>query len=231
MPRYKHILALDPSGNFDEGKGTTGWVLMNYKEKLIASGAIAAKNFKSAEDYWTEHINLIIKNAEKYKEGLVVVVEDYVLYRDKATSQTNSRMETCRLLGLIQWICAQNNIALVFQLATTVKHRWSNDLLCRERIFYEDRDGLHHTDTGFKMTLAHTQDAFRHAIHFCCCCNEKKAPAARKEKRKGYFDNYSGGHHDTFRSNYQSRQRKTQIDSGSNRNPESNRTRTRVWRA
>lgn len=231
MPKYKHILALDPSGNFNEGKGTTGWVLMNYKEKLIASGAIAAKDYNSIEEYWDEHIELILHNAERYREGLVVVIEDYVLYRDKASSQTNSRMETCRLLGLLQYICKMHNISLVFQLATTVKHRWSNELLCREKIFFEDRDGLRHTDSGFRMNLPHIQDAFRHAIHYCLCCNEKKSPAARKPLRKSYFDNYSGGRNDSYRSNYQSRQRETEVNSGSNNSDKSNRTRTRVWRA
>lgn len=231
MPKYKHILALDPSGNFEEGKGTTGWVLMNYKEKLIASGAIAAKNYRSIEDYWTEHIDLIMHNADKYQEGLIVVVEDYVLYRDKATSQTNSRMETCRLLGLIQWFCKMNNIALTFQLATTVKHRWSNELLCREKIFYEDRDGLHHTDTGFKMSLPHVQDAFRHAIHYCCCCNETKTTEVKKVRHKGYFDNYRRSNANEFKSRYQSRQRETEVNSSSNGDIKSNRARTRVWRA
>lgn len=229
MPKYKHILALDPSGNFDEGKGTTGWVLMNYKEKLIASGAISAKDYNSQEEYWSAIIDLIERNSMRYHEGLIIVMEDYVLYRDKATSQTNSRMETCRLLGVIQYHCWRHHIAYTLQLAVQVKQRWSNELLLRERILYKDRDGLHHTDSGYYMNVPHILDAFRHAIHYCLCRNEKKNPAAKKVRRKAYFDNYSGGQNNAPRSNNQSRPRQTTAHTGSNRNHKSNRTYSRVW--
>lgn len=230
MPKFKHILALDPSGNFEEGKGTTGWVLMNYKEKLIASGAIAAKDFKSKEEYYNAIIELIDRNHIRYYEnGFVVVIEDYVLYRDKAITQTNSKMETCRLLGIIQQHCWQYNIRYSMQLATTVKHRWSNELLLREKILYEDRDGLHHTETKYWMNVPHILDAFRHAIHFCICRNEDIGPQPKPTKPTR-FSNY-GDNTNYEQPRYQSRQRETETDSSTFGDFKSNRPRTRVWRA
>ena len=231
MPRFKHILALDPSGNFEEGKGTTGWVLMNYKEKLIASGSISAKNYKSCEEYWNAILDLVKLNNRRYEAGgFVLVLEDYVLYRDKATSQTNSKMETCRLLGMLQFYCWEHNITYHMQLATAVKKRWSDELLLRERILYEDRDGLHHTDTGFKMSLSHVRDAFRHAIHFCLCNNEEKTVV--KPNKRYSFENYTGGYNNYgAQPNYQSRPRQTTIHTSTNSYSKGNRTRTRVWRA
>lgn len=228
---YKHILALDPSGNFDEGKGTTGWVLMNYKEKLIASGAISARDFATQEEYWNEIIQLIKRNHLKFKEGLIVVVEDYVLYRDKAVSQTNSRMETSRLLGIIQYHCWVHNIACTFQLATTVKQRWSDELLLRERILYKDRDGLHHTETGYYMNIPHILDAFRHATHYCLCRNQEKNVIPRYTRTRKSFDNYTGGTTYDNESRNQNRQRKSTTNINTNRNNTKYRTRTRVWRA
>lgn len=233
MPRYKHILALDPSGNFDEGKGTTGWVLMNYKEKLLASGSIAAKDFQRKEDYYNAILGLIDKNHVRYNDnGFIVVIEDFVLYRDKASAQTNSKMETCRLLGIIQYHCWLYKINYSMQLATAVKHRWSDELLLRERILYEDRDGLHHTETKYWMNTPHVRDAFRHALHFCLCRNDKVK--IKTTARPNCFSNY--GYSGEF-NNYgvQSRnkngQRKTTTDFSTTGNLKSNSPRTRVWRA
>lgn len=188
---YKHILALDPSGNFHEGKGTTGWVVMNYKEKLIASGFISAHTYDCPEEYWNEILKLIQFNYAKYNDGLIVVMEDYLLYRDKAQGQTNSRLETCRLLGLIQWYCWQNQIPYSFQTAASVKDRWSDDLLLRERILYRSRNKLYHTESNYNMDVIHVRDALRHALHYVICRNNTKKPT--KRKRITRFENYTGG--------------------------------------
>ena len=46
------ILAIDPSGNFTEGKGTTGWSLLDENMKILACGQILANNYKCKEAYW-----------------------------------------------------------------------------------------------------------------------------------------------------------------------------------
>ena len=108
--KYKRILAIDPSGSYAEGKGTTGWVLMNDDEYLATTGTIAATDYSCAEEYWNAHLQLIDFNYQKHGDDMIVVIEDYRLYRDRALNQSNSLMETCRLLGLIQWYCWRNQI-------------------------------------------------------------------------------------------------------------------------
>ena len=41
---YKYIFAIDPSGSFREGKGTTGWVLMDRRlaRDMTGSGDLLA---------------------------------------------------------------------------------------------------------------------------------------------------------------------------------------------
>jgi len=185
--KYKHILALDPSGNFNEGKGTTGWVLLNYKETLVARGSISAEDYQCPEEYWDAHKELIEYNYEKYGNTLIVVIEDYVLYRDRAANQTNSRMETCRLLGLILWTCWQLQVPYTLQLASSVKHRWSDELLEREHIIFKDRGKYVHTKSGLSLSLLHTRDAFRHAMHYAVCRNEDERPR-RYKQWKGAFN-------------------------------------------
>lgn len=195
MTKFKYILGIDPSGNFSEGKGITGWCLMNDKGELIETGVIKATTYNRPEEYWNGHKNMIHHFIEKYKDDMIVVIENFILYKDKAVSQSNSQMETCRLIGLLQWYLWKRNIPYSLQRATDVKHRWSDDLLARERIIYKDNGYWRHTDSNISLSSPHVRDAFRHAIHYCRCRNELNTKK---------FNNKRGAFNDV-RSNYQSR--------------------------
>ena len=171
--KYEFILAFDPSGNFSEGKGTTGWVLMNANEKLLDRGEIYARNYHCPEEYWNAHIDLIRKYNKLYGTQLIIVIEEYVLYRDRSLSQTNSKMETVRLLGVMQNFCWRIKQDYSMQLASSVKQRWSDELLLREQIFYKHRGKLIHTESNIPINIGHTRDAFRHAIHYARCRNQE----------------------------------------------------------
>ncbi len=189
--KYEYILAFDPSGNFNEGKGTTGWVLMDARERLVARGYISAEDYECAEDYWNAHIELIRYNHKKYGTNLIVVIEEYVLYRERSLNQTNSKMETCRLIGAMQYICWKLKQDYSMQLASEVKNRWSDELLLREQILYRNRGNLIHTDSNLSLGLSHTRDAFRHATHFAVCKNKdrpKRKTNNKGVKRHGYFE-------------------------------------------
>ena len=187
--RYEYILAFDPSGNFNEGKGTTGWVLLTAKEELLARGELYARDYKCAEEYWNAHIDLIRKYNKRYKEQLIVVIEEYVLYRDRSLSQTNSKMETVRLLGVMQNYCWKIKQDYSMQLASLVKHRWSDELLLREQILYKHRGKIVHTESNIPINVNHTRDAFRHAIHYAVCRNkyEYKKPISKGVYKNGYY--------------------------------------------
>ena len=150
----KYILAFDPSGNYVEGKGTTGWVLIKASKEstiILKEGTIRAKFYKSTCEYWKAHMDLIEDITRDYKFDMVV--EDYRLYASKAKSQINSSLETPRLIGVLLYYCFLNNIPIHLQAAATVKSRWSNGLLNKK---------------GYKvLTLnEHTRDALRHAVHY-----------------------------------------------------------------
>lgn len=180
--KYKYILAFDPSGNFEEGKGTTGWVLLTAKEKLIAQGYISAKDYNCAEEYWDAHIELIKHYHNKFNNDLVLIMEDYILYKNRSKNQTNSKIETCRLIGVIQHYCWRVKQDYSMQLAASVKHRWSDDILFHEKIIYRKKSKIYHKQSNLSLNLEHTRDAFRHAIHYAVCRNQIKE---RKSKRYG----------------------------------------------
>ena len=88
----RYVLALDPSGAYKEGKGTTGWCLFDNETKQIAKfGVIKAENYSCQFHYWDAHISLI-DSLSGYNPD--VVIEDYLLYNNRAEAQTNSRLET-----------------------------------------------------------------------------------------------------------------------------------------
>lgn len=164
---YKYILAIDPSGAYHEGKGTTGWCILkrNKQPKIIETGAIFASQYNSAPQYWDAHIKLIEYVKQLSKGNFIVVIEDYILYSNKAQSQSNSHMETCRLLGILEHYCAMNQIPYHFQLATFVVNRWSNDVLEFKGLIVKQGIGYRLPQKTFKLNR-HMLDAIRHGVHF-----------------------------------------------------------------
>lgn len=174
MKKYNYILAIDPSGSFHEGKGITGWVFIDAKQNLLASGIIKAKSYNTAEEYYNAHLKLIDKYHKPNGKGLVIVIEDYILYKHKSHNQINSRMETSKLIGILQWYCWYKVIDYKMQLATQVKNRWSDDVLIKTGIFIKKDKTIIHKQSGKLMTSPHVKDAFRHATHFATFKNLSK---------------------------------------------------------
>lgn len=190
-----HVLAFDPSGNFNEGKGTTGWVLIqimpgNKTEKLVARGIIKATDYKSQEDYWNAHIDLLDYNIKRHKKNLMVVIEDYILYENRTDSQINSQFETCRLIGILQWFCWKNNQKYILETASQVKSRWSDYILSERGVTFMAGNKHIHAETGLVLNI-HVRDALRHALHFIYCKNKPKKTSQRKQQIE-HFSNYIG---------------------------------------
>lgn len=151
------ILALDPSGSYEEGKGTTGVAIFNDK-KLMHVEQIRAEEYDNKLQYWKDHLHLI-----NDWEPDIIVVEDYLLYADKAKSQIHSRMETPKLLGIIEYHCLNREHKIVFQRAVDVKRRWKDEIL--EHKGFISKSG----STTYALGVAiskHIKDAIRHGAHY-----------------------------------------------------------------
>ena len=168
----KIILALDPSGNFTEGKGTTGWCLLDQETmNILDASSISAKTFDSREAYWKANVELIKQYSEVYKDRLIVVIEDYILYANKASNQINSKLETSRLLGILQYICYDCKIHYTTQLAASVKNRWTNEILEHKGIINHIPNKGYSTSSQVKLNR-HSLDAVRHAVHYATFTKE-----------------------------------------------------------
>lgn len=170
---YAYILALDPSGSFNEGKGTTGWCILEEASQTITlTGSIAAKSFPCMEAYWGAHLKLIAEFRKKYGNRLIVIIEDFLLYADKANAQINSRFETPKLIGVIQHYCYSRKIPYVMQRAADVKRRWSDKTLHYKGYLVSEKNRLIVPRTKHRVNR-HCKDAIRHAVHFSTFKNKE----------------------------------------------------------
>ena len=157
----RYVLALDPSGNYKEGKGITGWCLFDIEtNKIIKFGALKASDYSCQFRYWDAHINLI-ESFAGYKPD--VVVEDYLLYSNRAENQINSRLETPQLLGIIKYEDYKRGIFTYIQTAQAVKTRWSDEILANKK--YIHKEGRYYK-INHVIVVDHIRDAVRHAVHY-----------------------------------------------------------------
>lgn len=161
------VIVLDPSGSFKEGKGTTGIITMQLYEDgmYLKPACLYAKDFKTQTAYWNAHLKFIAEYMRTNGlKNVHLVVEDYLLYGDKAVSQTNSRMETSQLIGVIKNYAYERNIPIIMQTAAQVKRRWTNDILAHKG--YLKPVGKRWSLPGNHMLNRHQLDALRHGIHY-----------------------------------------------------------------
>lgn len=183
----RYVLAIDPSGSFQEGKGQTGWVLFdNETKKICKFGVIKALNYQNQFRFWDAHIELI--------DGLTgfhpdIVMEDYLLYADRSRQQINSRLETPQLIGIIKYEAYKRGIYVTTQTAQMVKTRWSDGIL-------EHKGYITKTNVGYCIketrVVDHIRDALRHALHFSTYTSNygKEFLNEQRRKREAKADDY-----------------------------------------
>ena len=110
------VLAIDPSGSFKHGSGTTGWCIVEKEnKKIIELGNIKAKDYKTREDYFNAHKRLFDYEFD------ILVIENFILYQSTASSLFNQELETSELIGLICGVAQEHHKKIVRQKAAVVK--------------------------------------------------------------------------------------------------------------
>lgn len=150
------VLSFDPSGNFSEGKGTTGWAVFKQKD-LSHFGEIKASDYMLKQEYFSAHQDLIEETMPN-----VIVIESYKLFGHKAKQQSGSSLETPQLIGFIEMVAFQHNIPVVFQDPSS-KVRVADDILTRMGVF--EKKGRSYYCQGHKTSL-HERDSIRHGIFY-----------------------------------------------------------------
>lgn len=186
-------LVFDPSGNYYEGKGTTGWCIANGGY-LYSAGQIYAAEYKSQMEYWTAVVDLIKKEYQRLEPDtkLVVVCEDYRLYASASQAQIDSNLETPQLIGVIKWCCNLLGVECILQMAAEVKVRWSDEVMERKGMIHK-MPGNNSWYFGSVKLQHHSMDAVRHCMHYLTfkahLRNEAQArPVQIVRKRKDWCD-------------------------------------------
>lgn len=158
------ILAIDPSGNFKEGKGKTGFAFLFLDEvdgHSINFGTIDARNYDTRVDYWFDVALLI-----SMEKPDILIIEDYRLYNTSGTSasvQSFSQLETPRLLGVLEQTAQFNHIKeVVWQMANVTKP-YSDDKLIRLGILEKTKNRYYFRD---KPVNDHERSALRHLLRY-----------------------------------------------------------------
>lgn len=128
------ILSLDPgyTTGYAVGK-TTG----PRKFEFINAGEILF-------DSRFEELDRLFKTYQPHH----VVIEDFILYKDKAVAQAGSRIPSSRIIGAVDYICFKYGIALTFQTASSRKSVRIPDAI-KER-----------------FPSAHARDAYQHLRYY-----------------------------------------------------------------
>lgn len=156
------ILGIDPSGSFKEGKGTTGFALLDPHGVVVSHTVVIASDYPTQIAYWAGVLDYIDYYNEK-TFNIVLSVEDYVLYATSAKAQINSEMETSKLIGAITMKAYDLGIRMYIRNASQVVNRWTNDILEYKGIIIKKNNRW--VDTEGNPINKHCLDAIRHAVH------------------------------------------------------------------
>jgi hypothetical protein len=157
------ILSIDPSGNFSEGKGKTGFVLCTLDGvggNTFKFGTIKAEDYETRVEYWYAVAILIA-----IEKPHTLVVEDYRLYNTPATGaavQSFSQLETPRLLGVIEQTAVMNKVPILFQMAN-VTTPYSDDKLQKLGIITKEKNRWWFRGNAVND---HERSALRHLLRY-----------------------------------------------------------------
>lgn len=160
----KIILAIDPSGNFEEGKGHTGlaWSYNSWDGVNVIS--INAKKYTKRVDYWKAIVSYIDDLHDKKLAGhdVHVVIEKYVTRSNGFT--TGKVSETAMLIGVLTYWCEVWCIPYTMQSPSQAKTRYNDEQLCKLFPALEQRGNRYYL--GGICTNDHERDALRHLAFY-----------------------------------------------------------------
>lgn len=179
------ILAMDPSGSFRYGSGTTGYTFIDYDTKEIFVGhQIKAKDFKKYlglgnTKYQDEHALTILyanKLAKDKNKKLVVVLEDYI---QSAATPKYQALETSELIGRLTMVMTDNNIMFVRQRSQLIKTNLAKEqalILLSNNQLSTEKDKLNRTRWYLhgKQINNHILDAIRHGLYYIESTKQKE---------------------------------------------------------
>ena len=156
-------ITIDPSGNFEEGKGHTGIARMSNNDwNTVETSSINAKAFDDRHAYWTA-VKKLIQYAHLNGDKVQIVIESYVTRMNGFT--IGKMPETAMLIGVLVYFCEMYDIPYYFQNASQAKTRFKDEQLPNYIPNLELRDTGRYYLNG-KLINDHERDALKHLLYF-----------------------------------------------------------------
>ena len=110
------------------------------------------------------NLDVLIQKAVIANAKIILIIEDFILYKHKADVQSFAQMQTSEMIGSIISHYSNYNypIEIVKQNASQAKV-WDNDRLLRLGFFTKKGNNYMFANNEIKK---HTRDAFRHLIYY-----------------------------------------------------------------
>lgn len=158
--RRDNIVAVDPSGNFENGKGHTGIasaVLYDWDHVHVKD--VSAKKYNTCHEYWKAVYNAILD-----EHPSIVVIEKYVVRNNGFT--IGKSPETAMLIGMLQYALEEIGIPVIFQSPSQAKTRFKDNVLLKlfKGITYDEVPKRYKVNG--KVCNDHERDAMRHLAYY-----------------------------------------------------------------
>lgn len=157
-------IAIDPSGNFEEGKGHTGIAIIEDNDwESVEVLSISAKDYASRHDYWASVVGFVSTYCDKETN---VVIESYVTRMNGFTIGKQS--ETAMFIGVIVWTLETWGIPYTFQAPSAAKSRFKDELLPKyyPKLVLDTSTGKNRYLYDGTLISDHIRDAMKHLLYF-----------------------------------------------------------------
>lgn len=156
------LIFIDPSGNFNEGKGHTGIACIEDGDwSTLQTESLSASHYETRHQYWDAMIGKVLDFRKTADD--VVVIESFMI-------RTNGFLigkmpETIQFIGALCWELEQYGVNYTLQTPTQAKSRFKDESLPKYI------EGLEHRDNGRyylngKQINDHVRDALKHMLYY-----------------------------------------------------------------
>lgn len=160
---------VDPSGNFNEGKGHTGIACIeDFNWDTLKYISITANKYKTRLDYWKAimgyiHDNIFYGDTPSTAENTLVIIESFTI---RTQGFLLGKMpETIQFIGALEFILELYNVKYVLQTPSQAKSRFKDEDLAKYIPNFEKRgNGRYYLKT--KIVNDHVRDALKHLLYF-----------------------------------------------------------------
>ena len=156
------ICVVDPSGNFNSGKGKTGISYIQFDEvnnildwKSLQFYTISAKNYPTRHEYWENIIKKTLNANHVIIESFMIRTEGFLV---------GTMPETIMLIGVLTWELEKLKMSYIFQTPSQAKVRFKDPVLLMKVPGLEFVKNRYYLNG--KITNDHVRDSLKHLLYY-----------------------------------------------------------------